>query len=41
MPSDALAAVIGSEQVARTQVIKKRWDYINAQGLVPAVLTNR
>ena len=32
-PSDALAAVIGTEQVARPQVIKKLWDYIKAQGL--------
>jgi len=32
-PSDALAAVIGSEAVARTQVIKKLWDYIKAENL--------
>ncbi len=32
-PSDALAAVIGAESVARPQVIKKLWDYIKAQGL--------
>jgi DNA topoisomerase III len=32
-PSDALAAVIGTEPVARTQVIKKLWDYIKDQGL--------
>ena len=32
-PSDALAAVIGSEPVARTQVIKKLWDYIKAEKL--------
>ena len=32
-PSDALAAVIGSEAVARTQVIKKLWDYIKAANL--------
>ena len=32
-PSDALAAVIGSEPVARTQVIKKLWDYIKAENL--------
>ena len=32
-PSDALAAVIGSEQVLRTQVIKKLWDYIKANNL--------
>ncbi|MDI1236634.1 MAG: DNA topoisomerase III [Polaromonas sp.] len=35
-PSDALAAVIGSEPVARTQVIKKLWDYIKAEGLQDA-----
>ncbi|MES2980587.1 MAG: DNA topoisomerase III [Pseudomonadota bacterium] len=35
-PSDALAAVIGGEQVARTQVIKKLWDYIKAEGLQDA-----
>jgi len=32
-PSEALAAVIGSEPVARTQVIKKLWDYIKAENL--------
>ncbi|MGB4117129.1 MAG: DNA topoisomerase III [Polaromonas sp.] len=32
-PSDALAAVIGAEPVARTQVIKKLWDYIKAENL--------
>jgi DNA topoisomerase-3 len=35
-PSDALAAVIGSEQVLRTQVIKKLWDYIKANNLQDA-----
>ena len=35
-PSAALAAVIGSEAVARTQVIKKLWDYIKAHGLQDA-----
>jgi len=35
-PSAALAAVIGSEAVARTQVIKKLWDYIKANGLQDA-----
>lgn len=35
-PSDALAAVIGSEAVARTQVIKKLWDYIKAENLQDA-----
>ncbi len=32
-PSAALAAVIGSDAVARTEVVKKLWDYIKAQGL--------
>ncbi|MCZ8252893.1 MAG: DNA topoisomerase III [Hylemonella sp.] len=32
-PSPELAAVIGNEPVARTEVIKKLWDYIKAQGL--------
>ena len=32
-PSAALAAVIGPEAVARTQVIKKLWDYIKAHNL--------
>jgi DNA topoisomerase-3 len=32
-PSTALAAVIGHEPVARTEVIKKLWDYIKANGL--------
>ncbi|OUM03801.1 DNA topoisomerase III [Variovorax sp. JS1663] len=35
-PSDALAAVIGTEPVARTEVIKKLWDYIKAHGLQDA-----
>jgi DNA topoisomerase-3 len=35
-PSAALAAVIGSEAVARTQVVKKLWDYIKANGLQDA-----
>mgnify|MGYP005805472573 CR=1 FL=1 len=35
-PSAALAAVIGNEPVARTQVIKKLWDYIKANGLQDA-----
>ena len=35
-PSDALAAVIGGELVMRTQVIKKLWDYIKAEGLQDA-----
>lgn len=32
-PSEALAAVIGAEAVARPQVIKKLWDYIKANNL--------
>ena len=36
-PSEALAAVIGSEPVARTQVIKKLWDYIKAENLQDSV----
>ena len=35
-PSAELAAVIGSEPIARTQVIKKLWDYIKANGLQDA-----
>ena len=35
-PSEALAVVIGPEPVARTQVIKKLWDYIKANGLQDA-----
>jgi DNA topoisomerase III len=35
-PSVELAAVIGAEPVARTQVIKKLWDYIKANGLQDA-----
>ena len=35
-PSNDLAAVIGAEPVARTQVIKKLWDYIKANGLQDA-----
>lgn len=35
-PSEALAAVIGAEPVARTEVIKKLWDYIKANGLQDA-----
>jgi DNA topoisomerase-3 len=36
LPSAALAAVIGTDPVARTQVIKKLWDYIKANGLQDA-----
>ena len=35
-PSPQLAAVIGSEPVARTEVIRKLWDYIKAKGLQDA-----
>ena len=35
-PSAALAAVIGSDPVARPQVIKKLWDYIKANNLQDA-----
>ena len=35
-PSAELAAVIGSEVVARPQVIKKLWDYIKANNLQDA-----
>ena len=35
-PSAALAAVIGNEPVARTDVIKKLWEYIRANGLQDA-----
>ena len=35
-PSAALAAVIGAEPVARTEVIKKLWDYIKANALQDA-----
>ena len=35
-PSEALAAVIGTEPVARPQVIKKLWDYIKTEGLQDA-----
>jgi DNA topoisomerase-3 len=35
-PSAELAAVIGAEPVARTQVIKKLWDYIKANNLQDA-----
>ena len=35
-PSAQLAAVIGAEPVARTEVIKRLWDYIKAKGLQDA-----
>jgi DNA topoisomerase-3 len=36
VPSEALAAVIGPEAVARPQVVKKLWDYIKVNGLQDA-----
>jgi DNA topoisomerase III len=35
-PSPQLAAVIGADPVARTEVVKKLWDYIKANGLQDA-----
>ena len=35
-PSAELAAVIGNDLVARTEVVKKLWDYIKANGLQDA-----
>ena len=35
-PSPELAAVVGSEPLARTEVIKRIWDYIKAKGLQDA-----
>ncbi len=32
-PDTALAAVVGNRPMARTQVVKKIWDYIKARGL--------
>ncbi|MCZ2107733.1 MAG: SWIB/MDM2 domain-containing protein, partial [Burkholderiales bacterium] len=32
-PDAALAAVIGSDAVARTEALKKLWDYIKAHNL--------
>ncbi|MBI5279990.1 MAG: DNA topoisomerase III [Burkholderiales bacterium] len=32
-PSPELAAIVGAEPIARTQVIKKLWDYIKEHGL--------
>jgi DNA topoisomerase III len=36
-PSAELAAVVGSEPLARTEVIKKLWTYIKENGLQDAV----
>ncbi len=35
-PSPALAAVVGSTPLPRTEIIKKIWDYIKAKGLQDA-----
>ncbi len=32
-PSPALAAIVGSEPLARTEAIKRLWDYIKARNL--------
>ena len=32
-PSKELAAVVGADAIPRTQVVKKVWDYIKANGL--------
>src|SRR3954468_22617579 len=32
-PDDDLAAVVGSRPLPRTQVVKKLWDYVKAEGL--------
>ncbi|HXV18864.1 MAG TPA: SWIB/MDM2 domain-containing protein [Candidatus Omnitrophota bacterium] len=32
-PSDALAKVVGSKALPRTQVVKKLWEYIKKNGL--------
>jgi len=32
-PDDELAAVVGSRPLPRTQVVKKLWDYVKAEGL--------
>lgn len=32
-PSPALAAVVGSQALPRTEIVKKIWDYIKANGL--------
>ena len=32
-PDDALAAVVGSKALPRTEVVKKLWDYIKKNGL--------
>ena len=37
MPSDALAAVVGSNAMPRTEVTKKVWEYIKKHGLQDSV----
>ncbi len=37
MPSDALAAVVGSNAMPRTEVTKKVWEYIKRHGLQDSV----
>ena len=32
-PSDALAEIVGSKALPRTQVVKKLWEYIKKKGL--------
>jgi upstream activation factor subunit UAF30 len=32
-PDEALAAVVGSDELPRPEVVKKIWDYIKAEGL--------
>jgi chromatin remodeling complex protein RSC6 len=32
-PDDELAAVVGTRPLPRTQVVKKLWDYVKAEGL--------
>ena len=32
-PSEALAEIVGSKPLPRTQVVKKAWDYIKKNGL--------
>jgi len=32
-PDEALAAVVGSDEMPRPEVVKKLWDYIKSEGL--------
>jgi chromatin remodeling complex protein RSC6 len=36
-PDEALAAVVGSKPLPRTQITKKLWDYIKKNGLQDSV----